>query len=297
MKKISLIPIVCAFFLTRLCCAEAPDPLTGVRISLLGIQTALSEPPIPDLHDTHKGSLAVAGSLIIANVSDTETSGGFSLVSNGSFLGGGVGLGYSSPTSNRIGYFVFATANYVSGNLQMNGNGVIINLANMKNEGFGTAAGGSLRLWKMKSLDFSGGIFVGPTFSYFSSKFNVQDQTGATVGGGTYTAQPTTLGAMGGAQIGFTLIGIYFNPYAIYYQDFSDGCRNFNTSIPLAADAPASQCSEGPYFIKLPLSYFVYGINVGIKSFFFTAYSHVNKDSSMNSINLNAYQASYRFDF
>lgn len=275
----------------------ASDPLTGVRISLLAIETVLAAPPLPDLIEKDKGHVTVQGSYIAANVDDTASlSANLSETSTGNFRGGAVGVGFTTPSRKAWGYYGFITANYVAGNLSLNQTGnPSITLSDMKNYGYSAAGGISLRLWSARTFPLTFGIFAGPTASLFSSKFSVLDSTGNNVGG-NYSSTPFTFGGMGGVQAGLALGPIYLNPYIMYYEDFTNGCKSF--SVDNGATGPASpDCPNDPNSIKIPLSFGAYGINVGFKRFLLNVYSHVNKDSSLDSIDLHNYQLSYTFDY
>ncbi len=232
---------------------------------------------------------------MLANVNDQESLGdGYLLVSHGQFRGGSFGVGYATSTNGkkRLGYFLFATANSISGGLELEEAGVKVSLSNMQNKGFTLSGGASLRLWSMKWSDFSAGIFGGPTVSVFSSKFSVKVSDAKVLGGGDYSATPYSFGAMIGAQTGVTVLGIYLNPYFIYYKDLTDGCKRYNGYAP---EISKSGCSQGANYIRLPLTFSAYGINIGIGSFFLSAYSQGDKDASLDAIDLYNLKLSYTF--
>ena len=284
--------ILLLFFIFHDARAGVADPLTGVRISVLATQTVLAAPPLPSLETTKHGELAVQGSYISANVNDSQvlkaTQGpDFTVYTTGQFRGGATGLGYTTPTRSDFGFFIFGTYNYLTGNIQMAVPGSpTFAISDMHNQGISGASGLSWRLWKSNYHLFALGIFFGPTASLFNSKFTVQ--------GTNYNSSPNAFGAMAGAQMEFKILGISFNPYAIYYQDFSDGCKKFSADNADVIDIN-STCKEGQNYLNLPLSFAAYGMNAGFGDFTIGVYSHVKKDSTLNAINLENYQLSYSF--
>ncbi len=155
--------ILLTLCLTTLAVAAGPDPLTGIRISLLGVETVLSSPPLPDLNTNAKGHFNLAGGYMTASVNSSDTTPAGVSTANGSFRGGSAAIGYSTASNTRLGYFVFATANTVSGKIDLVESGFTLSLANMKNSGYSITGGSSFRVWSAEHFPMSFGIFGGPT--------------------------------------------------------------------------------------------------------------------------------------
>ena len=114
-----------------------------------------------------------------------------------------------------------------------------------------------------------------------------------------YSSTPKSVGGMIGAQVGIRLWKIFFNPYFIYYRDFSNGCKSYETDDAFDhGTANQNPCFDASHEhdIQLAMSFSAYGLNVGLGPFYLTAYSMVIKDSSLSGINLNLYQLAYDFE-
>lgn len=280
--------------------SAAPDPLTGVRVSLIGLQTVLASPPLPSLDIENRGEATFQLAYLKARVNDSYSVAAQGDDSpstgraRGSFKGYGFGIGLTTSARHDFGFYGFGIYNSINGDLRISTDGfpTALNLADMKNTGAAFATGVSLRLIGTKKNALSMGIFAGPTLSYFTSTFKAasEDTSVATV---DYSATPSTYGAMGGVQMGVTIAKVYLNPYAIYYRDLSDGCKDFNPG----GATPNSECSGRLNALKLPLSFGVYGINVGFYNLFITAYSQLENHETLETIDLTKFQISYAFKF
>lgn len=170
-------------------------------------------------------------------------------------------------------------------------------LEDMKNFGASFAAGLNWSIWNSsKIVLMSLGFLLGPTASYFNSKFRIKmiaDKTDY-----EYETHPTLIGGLVGLQAGISLGDIFINPYFLYYSDASDHCKPYDTNSPTDAGGdPTSSCGNRGRYVELNGAFSAYGVNLGFKRLTLNVYSFVPKSSAMSSLDINTFQLVYSFDY
>lgn len=280
----------------------AADPLTGVRISLLGLQAALAAPPLPSLDSKHRGSITPVAAYLKATLKAEETAAAPDGYNNttqrtaGNFKGHSLGLGFATAGKNSLGFYGFFVYDKMDGDVKLTVDedaAATVELQGMKNSGYALAAGVSYRLIRTQKDAFSVGVFAGPTYTKLSSAFTAK--LVASNQAAFYSADPASFGAHAGLQAGLRLLDLYVNPYAILYGDFSDGCKSYSPASSNIGGGTGGRCGAGKLHLNMATG--VFGVNVGVWGLFLTAYSHFDKDPALGGAELTQYVVSYTFLF
>jgi len=276
-----------------------PDPLTGIRISVLGLQEKLGSPPLPSLERKSPRQIVLQGGYAISNIDERVSEerqqrlGVPAEQGLGKLQGPTAGFGFTTRSKDLLGYYIFGAFNRLSGELTVSVQGdKNYEFRGMKGIGYGVSAGLSLRVYENNEGNFAVGGLAGPVYASFRSSFKVVsvDTNGMRF---DVDSNLPTYGALGGIQAGWRIAKwLYVNPYAIYYIELSQSCKQGAESQQYSD----SSCEEFG-FVQLPMSFFSYGLNVGLRNFYVGVYSKVVNDASYGQLKFSNYQASLTIPF
>lgn len=273
------------------------DPTTGAQMSVAAAQDLLVSPPLPRLEAGGKwqispqvGYMTATSSSALAKGTSNAGSGSY----NGKLNGFSAGLGVTSPTSGRTGFFAFLVGSSITGKIDIydNTGSLATTLNNMRSTVVAGTAGMNYRFIGESNSPVSMGFFLGPTFMSINSSFEAI-ATGGSLSA-TYAMNPNTYGVYSGLQGKVTVGKLIINPYVLYMKELSDSCKKLETS----QAGSIAGCSSDPSklgSIDLSTTFSGFGLFLGYKALRFNVYSKAIRDSSYSDILISNYSISYSF--
>ena len=276
--------------------AQSWDPGTATRVSLALTQDMLAAPPLPSLESSGRPEVMVQASAVGArNSGEVYGSTGIHVYDYiGAFNGSSYGLGFSTPSYGRFGFFLLALSNQVDGSMdtyQANRK-YIITIENITTRGYAGAAGVSYRLIGEAKSPFAVGIFLGPGYMKFENEYE-GCQTG--VGCQKYSTKPEFYGAYGGLQMKYRWNKAQVIPYVLHFRDTSDSCKKYTTKV-IYSNSYCDADSSRLYYMTMNGSFTGYGLILGYGNFKLNVYSKATRDEDTSAVKTSSYTLSYGFE-
>ena len=253
------------------------DPLTGARVSMVGIQKLLAAPFLPNLEERHP-RFGVQASYMTAKLGGQPENYDRYL---GKFNGLSGGFGYSPKLKEGYGYFVNGMVMRMNGDVRVQG---ITQASSFSTTGVVALAGASARLIGREDGAFLFGVFAGPSLMHISSSLGL--------GEGAVTSQPNLIGVTAGAQARLKFRKVMANPCVLTSQNVYGACVRINA--PGGIDVPKG-CSGTSNSIALRPSFTAFGLVVGYGDFALNIMSQLINDVELVDVAAQNYAISYSF--
>ncbi len=282
------------------------DQILGIRISQAIGQNILGNPPLPRLEEKQRSHFTPMVSYVEVNVDNPTSTFAPSDPSDpnsqlvgiptysGRLQGWTAGAGLTQSSKQNWSVYAFGNMSRVEGEIKRTDVSYPLGLKDMKNSGYNLSVGLSCRLWSEKTFPIVLGVLGGPFISRFDSKFNLDNGTNA-----SYRSTSFIYGPMLGLQALLRIKRLEFNPFFLQYWDLSDPCQTYSTTVvgETVDTASAAGCSKENREIRMEGSFYSYGLNVSIFGLAFGAYSKVQENEDLETVEVHNYSLSYTFSY
>jgi hypothetical protein len=287
----------CAAFLFAQTAAASLDPTIGAQMAVASAQDLLVSPPLPRLEAGGRWAVTPQiGYMYAQSSSELAAAEGQPATASytGKLTGFSGGLGFTSPTMGRAGFFGFVAYSSISGKIDIyDSTGLTATLDHMKSNVIAGVAGVNLRIIGDSKSPFAMGAFAGPAFMRVTSKFNVGP---AGQPHDTYTMNPNISGGYFGVQAKVMLGKLGIGPYFLYMKEFTDNCKAIQLESQFGGSIAG--CAEDPNkegYMDLAASFSGVGLFLSYNKFRFNVFSKAARDSAYSDIAISNYTVSYSF--
>ena len=292
----NLLFLVVSIFVQSWALAQSWDPGTATRVSLASTQDMLAAPPLPSLETSGRPEVTVQASAIGGRNSGEVwgSTGIHNYDYVGAFNGNAYGLGISTPSYGRFGFFAFGLTNRLEGQMDTYQGRLLhdISIRDISTRGSAWAAGVSYRfIGEGGKTPFAVGAFLGPAAMKFDNEFDWCQSQGCN----RYKTAPEFSGIYGGLQIKWRWQKFLAIPYVLHFRDTSDSCKKYDTKVIYRV----SYCDDDPsrmYYMTMKGTFTGYGLILGYGDLKFNVYSKATRDEDTSNVKTSSYSLSYGFE-